>query len=67
MSHVFRVFLAASVLAGIASTHAGEVSNGLSINGSGKNGVTLNRLAFNGKKAEAPKLSGLPLDRVGVR
>ena len=46
MSHVvFRVFLAASVLAGIASTQAGEVSNGFGINGMSKIGVTLNRLS----------------------
>lgn len=67
MSHPFRVLLVASVLAGIGSAHAGEVANGLHLNGIRKNGVTLNRLAFNGTKAQAPQLNGIALDRVGVR
>ena len=67
MSHFFRVFLVASVLAGIGGAHAGESPNGLGINGIRKNGVTLNRLAFNGQKAQAPRVSGIALDRIGVR
>lgn len=73
MSHILRAVLAASMLAGIASAHAGEASNGLHLNGItlnrlAFNGLSQNRLAFNGTKAEAPsQLSGISLDRVVLR
>ena len=68
MSHMFRVFLVASMLAGMANSQAGLRKNGEDHNGIRKNGIQLNRLAFNGAKADAqPQLSGIPLDRVGVR
>ena len=76
MSHAFRVFLVTSMLVGIASAHAGEAlrspepkgisENGLSVNGFRKNGMSLNRLAFNGTQART-QLSGIALDRIGVR
>ena len=68
MSHYFRAFLVVSMLVGMASTHAGFRKNGEDHNGFRKNGIQLNRLAFNGAKVDAqPQLSGIALDRVGVR
>ena len=81
MSHAFRVFLITSMLAAIASAQAAEATpspsrdgireNGLSVNDLRKNGIqlngmSLNRLAFNGTQVQA-QLSGMPLDRVGIR
>ena len=68
MSHLLRVFLVASMLVGMANSHAGFRKNGEDHNGFRKNGIQLNRIAFNGAKAEVqPQLSGIALDRIGVR
>ena len=78
MSHLFRAALAASMLVGIGTACAGEAANGqdpngwrlngVSLNALGINGIQLNRLAFNGSRTDTPpQLSGIPLDRIGLR
>lgn len=76
MSHLLRAILVASMLAGVAGSHAGEAAhrqdlngarkNGLDQNGIRKNGIQLNRLAFNGIEADR-HLNGAPLQSLRVR
>ncbi|HEY1230457.1 MAG TPA: hypothetical protein VGF26_24375 [Ramlibacter sp.] len=66
MSHFFRALLLASMLAGIGA-YAGETTNRNDLNGWRLNGLGINRIAFNGQKAQVPQLNGIALDLVGVR
>jgi len=67
MSHFLRALLIASMLVGIGSAHAGETANRNDLNGWRLNGLSINRIASNGMKTEAPQLNGIALDRVRVR
>ena len=67
MSHVFTTFLAASLLVGIGSAHAGQVCNGLNFNGIRTTGLLLDARASDGKKPQTQGLGGMALDQVSLR